>query len=364
MTGVSSGSVTFDAGPYKAVDSQTLKLQAYLNYNAAAEDASKWTDVSGASWTASTIGKTYSDGGKVTGSFDFSAITVQKESGTKPLLECTEAGNTVTFRWLMTKASDANSCGFTVGSPKVTTTVGRVTETLLETIRVDKNEGSEGDGTYAKTESQISIPFAAQENLGTGVKTFRLYGFRATSSMQNEEAVTAGTAEPDGSGNWGINDLTMQGILSGPKGVEVTDQDVDLGSWTNQVEVMDSIKTGYDTERSGLWMQDDGGSYAQKVPSFTILYPESLGGGLGGTEFWSSVFDVNKYAEADLTAGTNPDFTGSPADTGWTLTGATVESGTTASGKILSLAGGDSTAGPRASRSASPRAGWRRRRCR
>jgi hypothetical protein len=345
MTGVSSGSVTFDAGPYTAVGSQTLKLQAYLNYNAAAEDASKWTDVPGASWTASTIGKTYSAGGKVTGDFAFSAITVQTESGTKPLLECTEAGNTVTFRWLVTKASADGQRGFTVGSPKVTTTVGRVTETLLETIRVDKNEGSSGDGTYAKTESQISIPFAAQENLGTGVKTFRLYGFRATSSMQNEEAVTAGTAEPDGSGNWGINDLTMQGILSGPKGVEVTDQDVDLGSWTNQVEVMDSIKTGYDTDRSGLWMQDDGGSYPQKVPSFTILYPESLGGGLGGTEFWSSDFDVDKYAVADLTAGANRDFTALPAGTGWMLTGATVETGTTASGKILSLAGGDSTAG-------------------
>ena len=345
MTGVSSGSVTFDAGPYNAVGSQTLKLQAYLNYNAAAEDASKWTDVSGASWTASTIGKTYSAGGKVTGSFDFSAITVQTESGTKPLLECTEAGNTVTFRWLMTKNASDNSCGFTVGSPKVTTTVGRVTETLLETIRVDKNEGSDGDGTYAKTETQISIPFAAQENLGTGVKTFRLYGFRATSSMQNEEAVTAGTAEPDGSGNWGINDLTMQGILSGPKGVEVTDQDVDLGSWTNQVEVMDSIETGYDTERSGLWMQDDGESYAQKVPSFTILYPDSLGGGLGGTEFWSGDFNVNKHAVAALTAGANPDFTATPAGTGWTLANATVETSTTASGKMLSLAGGDGKTG-------------------
>ena len=344
---VSAGDVYFKTGPRISAteDWGTMKLQCSFN------GSDRWTDIRTWHPTDSVFGgKTWATG-KEEVRVDFSAISLDTDDdGTAdtPLLSCTAAGNSVRFRWYVEAASDGDLTGgrgFIVGEPKVTTVVGRVTETLLETIRVDKNEGTGGDGTYAKTETQISIPFAAQENLGTGVKTFRLYGYRATQSATNEEAVAAGLDVPRGSGYWGINDLVLQGILSGPKGVEVTDQDVDLGSWTNQVEVMDSLEMGYDTERSGLWMQDDDGEYAQMLPSFTILYPESLGDGLGGTEFWSGAFDVDKYAVAALTAGTNPDFSDLPEGTGWALAGATVGTGTTASGKILSLTGGDSIAG-------------------
>ncbi|MBP5787381.1 MAG: hypothetical protein J6Y19_06165, partial [Kiritimatiellae bacterium] len=206
-------------------------------------------------------------------------------------------------------------------------------------------------GTYLDTESQVSISFPAEEATGTARKTFRLYGYRATKDVANEEALAAGTpgAVPEGStgANWGIQDLTLLGIVSGPKKKEVTDQDVKAGTWGNQVEVMDGLETGYDTHRSGLWLANNGEEYAQKLPEFTVTYPTHSGmdPSLAGTEVWSDTFNVEQHADASIDYTADADFTDDPT-TAWTLTGgATVTVGTTESGRVLKLPGSDSQAG-------------------
>ena len=240
------------------------------------------------------------------------------------------------FRWY---ASGVNgSAGFKVKNPKVTTVKGTSVETELGTVVVDKEENGEGK-YYASTNDQVSIVFSQSvEVTGTQKKTFRLYGWRATGSVAEDEADTTFT----GDGNWGINNLVLYGILSGPKGKEVTDHDLNQGAWTNTLEVQDGLLTGYDTVRSGLWVASNSADNCHAwVPDFTVYYPEASS--KSGAEFWSSNLVELAYAEAELANGVNPDF--ADDDDGWTLAGdADVVAGTTTSGKWLLLPGDDSKA--------------------
>jgi hypothetical protein len=369
LNGVTSGSVTYDAGAYAAVDrGQTLKLQACLNCNMADIEsaANNWVDVTGTSLAASEFKTTYAGSvsdpeadnyGKKAYEIDFEDVSVNRSGTITPVLNCTGVGQSVTFRWLVTRVRDSNQSGFTVNAPTVTTVAGNATErVLVRDFEMAKDESTvEGqEGTYSDTTAEVSISFPAESATGTARKTFRLYAYRATADVANEEAVAAGTAAPNGStgAHWGINDLTLLGIVSGPKGVEVTDQDIELGSWTNQMEVMDGLETGYDTRRSGLWMADDGEEeYAQKIPEFTVVYPKNAvgnsGASLAGEEVWSSTFNVSEHADAAITYGNDGEFTEyTDGNRTWTLTGgATVGDSTTESGRSLKFPGSDSQAG-------------------
>ncbi|MBP5788480.1 MAG: hypothetical protein J6Y19_11780, partial [Kiritimatiellae bacterium] len=363
MSEVTAGSVSFNTGPYSKAGSgaeQTLKLQVCLNANTDSDSIGEnpWVQV-GATLNASSFSKTWSASGssydtganygKKAYSIDFADIRVDTDGdGTadKDLLACATPGNSVTFRWLVDRDVAASAGGFTVDSPKVSLTVGSTAERELAAINIAKEESSSEEGKYANpTATEISIPFAALETVGTRTKTFRLYGYRATKDVADEEAVAKG-GTPTGGGNWGINELTLLGIVTGPKGDEVTDEDVETGSWTNQVEVMDGLETGYDTHRSGLWMADDGEEYAQKLPEFTVTYPtHSELDELAGTVAWRGTFDVNEHADAVITYGDDEEFAADPT-TAWTLSGgATTAAGTTESGRVLKFPGGDGLAG-------------------
>ena len=244
-------------------------------------------------------------------------------------------------RWYAPKDSTYvgvnGSHGFNLSNLKVTTVKGVAAETELGTIAVDKEE--DGDGGYYDSTNQVSIVFSQSvEVTGTQKKTFRLYGWRATGNVAEDEADTTFT----GGGNWGINNLELHGILSGPKGKEVTDHDLNQGAWTNTLEVQDGLLTGYDTVRSGLWVASNSADNCHAwVPDFTVYYPEAST--KSGAEFWSSNLVELAYAEAELANGVNPDF--ADDDDGWTLAGdADVVAGTTTSGKWLLLPGDDSKA--------------------
>jgi hypothetical protein len=358
MVGVLSGYVSYDAGPYGqagAGHDQTLKLQACLHCNTANVDANPWVDVAGTSQSGEDYSYTWAahtteHKGKDSFEINFSSIRVDKDGdGTAdtPLLDCTAIGDSVTFRWLVTRRNADYASGFTVGSPKVHTVAGSRTERELVTFTLDKDVKEDDSTAYvAATTNEVSITFPAQEATGTMQKTFRLYGYRATSDVANEEEV-AGGGTPAGNGSWGIQDLALLGTVSAPRGGEVTDQDVKAGTWTNLVELLDGLKTGYDTRRSGLWMEDDGESYAQKIPEFTVTYPGNTDNeSLRGTEVWSATFKVSEHADANIAYGTDAEFTDNPT-TAWHLSssGATVADGTTESGKILKLTGQDSLIG-------------------
>ena len=215
-------------------------------------------------------------------------------------------------------------------------------ETKVAEGSMDKALTDAGDDYASETVNEVSLVFSSPvENIGTETKTFRLYGFRATANIAEEEADAAFS----GDGNWGINDFELHGIVTSPKSVAVTDSDVKYGTWTNVMEAMDGEVAGYDTTRSGLWLISD--ANGDNRPTATITYPTAAvdpdtGSALSGNYWEGGKYTVGEYAPAQLTAGANADFASvaEGVPTGWTLTGsAAVAAKPTGGGKMLSLPG-------------------------
>ena len=121
-----------------------------------------------------------------------------------------------------------------------------------------------------------------------------------------------------------------------PRGMDVTDGDLRHHTWENALEVVDGEPTGYDTDKSGLWLTGD------KAPTYSLSYPEADTAHSG--VFASGAFTLSRIRKAAYAHLADGDFEAAP--TTWTLTGATVEeaTGTGNHGHVLKLAGGDDTA--------------------
>ena len=325
LTSISSGTISYDAGArYNRTDNRTLKLQISL------DNGASWTDV-----TTIKPSESAATGEQKAYVKNFSDIRI---SGS-PLVPRT---GQMLVRWYASNNEGVDSgvngnAGFNLWNPKVTTVKGTAVETELGTVVVDKEEN--GEGQYFASTNLVSIVFSQSvEATGTQKKTFRLYGWRATGSVAEDEADDTFS----GNGNWGINNLELHGILSGPKGQEVTDHDLNQGAWTNTLEVQDGLVTGYDTVRSGLWVASNSADNCHAwVPDFTVYYPAASA--KEGAEFWSSNLVELAYAEAELASGGDPQF--ADDDGSWTLaSGAEIVAGTTESRNWLSLPGGDSKA--------------------
>ena len=233
--------------------------------------------------------------------------------------------------------------GFAVKNVSIAGVTSDVGERELCTMTVDKEVDDDGN-TFKDSTSEVGMSFPAVTGEGTATVTFRLYGYRATKDyaeeLAAETAEAAGqTPSLSGTGNWGINNLKLHGIVSAPKKDEVTDQDMRLGAWTNRIEAIDGVPRGYDTTQSGLWIT---GSGSDPVPRYTLNYPAGKATG-GGQAFAEDTYDIASSRASSARFYDVPNGKFDAATLAWTLSGeAAVETGTTPSGKWLLLPGNGS----------------------
>ncbi|MBR3583405.1 MAG: hypothetical protein IKO01_08205 [Kiritimatiellae bacterium] len=189
---------------------------------------------------------------------------------------------------------------------------------LVEDLVVEKMTDSSTDANQV-TIKNVVMNWAGTENAEGTTWRYRLYAYGA-----------------NGGGNWGINKVKLLGITMTPRGMDVTDGDLRHHTWENALEVVDGEPTGYDTDKSGLWLTGD------KAPTYSLSYPEADTAHSG--VFASGAFTLSRIRKAAYAHLADGDFEAAP--TTWTLTGATVEeaTGTGNHGHVLKLAGGDDTA--------------------
>ena len=189
---------------------------------------------------------------------------------------------------------------------------------LVEDLVVEKMTDSSTDANQV-TIKNVVMNWAGTENAEGTTWRYRLYAYGA-----------------NGTGNWGINKVKLLGITMTPRGMDVTDGDLRHHTWENALEVVDGEPTGYDTDKSGLWLTGD------KAPTYSLSYPEADTAHSG--VFASGAFTLSRIRKAAYAHLADGDFEAAP--TTWTLTGATVEeaTGTGNHGHVLKLAGGDETA--------------------
>ncbi|MDR0993416.1 MAG: fibronectin type III domain-containing protein [Verrucomicrobiota bacterium] len=115
----------------------------------------------------------------------------------------------------------------------------------------------------------------------TNAVTFRLYAYNAS----------------NGNGNIALQNLTAHGFVQIPSGMEVTDADLVTGNWVHRLMATDPLLPT-DAKRSGLWLTNTTGmaeaEAMEKVPSYWIYEPKSLGGGLIGNR----LYDIDARLES------------------------------------------------------------------
>jgi autotransporter-associated beta strand protein len=210
------------------------------------------------------------------------------------------AAGTTRYQVEWTAAGINGSQGFVMRDMSLVTQSGWGDEDVLvdvQTVSLDVNDA----GSAVATAGDVTMMWNGREVGDDQTVRFRLYGWGASSS----------------DGNWGVDDLRLEGISFSPKGHEVTDHDLRNGWWTNALEVLDGTPTGYDMEQSGLWIEDDGAGYAQKLPSYEMRWP-AASTGAGG------VMSTGLYSTAGMTEAaytTVPDGAFTNASSSWAATG-------------------------------------------
>ena len=189
---------------------------------------------------------------------------------------------------------------------------------LVQDLLVEKAVDSSTDGSQ-ETIKNVVMSWAGTENAEGTTWRYRLYAYGA-----------------DGTGNWGINKIKLLGITMSPRGMDVTDGDLRHATWVNSLEVVDGEKSGWDTEKSGLWLKGD------NAPAYVISYPEADAAGRAGTAVASGTFAYKDGKIRKAAYSVLPDGTFEADPTAWTLSGATIGTGSGTRERVLKLAGEDS----------------------